>query len=191
MVAEEEGHEAAHIESVGRQRRGAGEKVNAGCGHRVQVIRHAFGEGEHHGQTADERGVYKVAAETAEEHLDDDHGDKVADEELPDRHRHGDVVGNEHAGNDRGEIGDGLLLFKELVPHKLEQHAVCCGDRHEQQRAEPEDNNGCDERRDERDEHIAHDAPRRCALLMIVGRDAYDKTVVHFPASFRVFMRLS
>lgn len=112
-----------------------GEKVNAGRGHRVQVIRHALGEGEHHGKTADERGVHKVAAETAEEHLDDDDGDEVADEELPDGHRHGDVVGDEHAGNDRGEIGNGLLLLEELVPYELEQHAVGGGDRHEQQRA--------------------------------------------------------
>lgn len=56
---------------------------------------------------------------------------------------------------------------------------------------EAENNDGRDERRDERDEHVAHDTLRRCALFMIVGRDAYDKTVVHFPASFRVFMRLS
>ena len=191
MVAEEERHKAAHVETAGCQRRSAGEQVNARRCHRMQVVRHALGEGEHHGETADERGVHKVAAETAEEHLDDDDGDKVADEELPDGHRHGDVVGDEHAGNDRGEIGNGLLLLEELVPYELEQHAVGSGDRHEQQRAEAENNDGRDERRDERDEHVAHDTLRRCALLMIVGRDAYDKTVVHFPASFRVFMRLS
>lgn len=126
-------------------------------------------------------GVGEVFADAAEQTLDRDHRNQCAEDRLPQRNRYRQVHRQQHAGDCCGKITDGAGLAAELFIAPLEEDTSRRCDRNYQQRAQPKDDAARDQRRTQRNQHIAHN--HRSRIFRCYMRRSRNN-LTHFAASF-------
>ena len=188
MLPQEQGHEIRPGEFIhGRQRGGGGQRIH--FGNIVGILRHGLGEGEHHAHPAHQSRVDEVAAQTAEQHLDDDDGNEIPYQQLPDGHPYRDGQCQQHARDHGGKITYGRFFLHQAAPEILQQHAVEHGNSRKQQRPPAEDGDGRNEGRAQRDANAAHDGTGILFAADMRG-DAEDQ-LFHLFSSFFIWASCS
>ncbi len=125
---------------------------------REHPVIHSAGKADKQHDTAHQSGVRKVHADAAEQLLDNDDGNEVADEELTDGHTHGHVHGEDDAGDHSGQIADGVFLLQQLAVQPLKGHTGHNGNCRDQQSAQTEDDCRGNHTGDQSDDHVGHQA---------------------------------
>ena len=129
---------------------------------------HGHGPG-HHERTAGQSGVDHVAAQTAEEHLDQHDGEGSADDDLPVGHGDGADEGQQNTGDAGGQVIGLVVLLHQDVPQLLKQEAGNDGNGSDRQGAEAEVPHGEDQRGGQGDQDIAHDGLGGDILVHVGG----------------------
>ena len=88
---------------------------------------------------------------------------EVAHDDRPIGHRHRADKGEQDASHDGEAVADGAVQLHELAVAPFKEHARRHGHQHDRQRPEAEEIDRRDQRRQQRDAHIPHDAGRGLA----------------------------
>ena len=89
-------------------------------------VGHLHGVGDKQEDTTCERGVEGVAAQATEGHLTDAYSYESAHKHNPPWNTHGEVEGQQHAGNDSRQVTNGRATLKQEAANEvLEHHAAC------------------------------------------------------------------
>ena len=153
---------------IGRARRNVRRKEIAGgvCAYELRHGRAVCEEEEH---ARRRRGVGKVFAQPAEEHLDDDDGEHAADDGDIPRGAGRKVQPQDDARDQRGKV-EGERFFPREVAQLFRGEADGRADDDEHEGIQPEKHGAAHDAGKQRDEHVEHDAPRvRIVRLMRGG----------------------
>ena len=141
---------------------GAGDRVSRGqqAGPVLGAGEHPGGHGHgvaHHQEgAAGQGGVHEVHTQAAEELLDHNDGEEVADEDRPVGQGHGADKGQQHAGDRSGQIAVGTGFFQKLAVGPLEELTAYHRHGGEDQGPGSEDIDGHGQSGDQGNEHIPH-----------------------------------
>ena len=143
---------------------------------------HEAGPGSHHERTCAERRVHEVLADAAEQHLDNDDAEQTAEYGQPQRSCDRNVERDQNAGDEAGKVAYRVLMlydfvvngFKYSAGHHRNDNMDECAN------AEVVDRNS--QCRNERDEHVEHQAPGVIIRLDMRrgGYDYFAKIISHF-----------
>ena len=117
---------------------------------------HEHGPAEHEG-TSGQGGVHNILAQAAKEHLDQQDGEGIAQNDGPVGNGHGAHEGQQHAGDAGGQIIGLAGLFQDLAVQPLEEHTGRGADQRDHQAAEAKEVDGAKQRGHQGDEHVPHD----------------------------------
>ena len=119
---------------------------------------HLCGEGHQQGGTTHQCGVEEVIAQAAEGHLTDADGKEGTDDDNPDRQVGRQVEAEQQAGQHGRAVADGrtLVMKHELIDGPLEADACCNARSADDGRAESEEIERHEQRRQQGDDDAVH-----------------------------------
>ena len=163
---------------VSHSQRSSGGQLIDRCIREHPVV-HSAGKADEQHDTAHQSGVREVHADAAEQLLDHDDGHEVADEQLTDGHTHRHVHGEDDAGDDGGQIADGVCFLQQLAVQPLESHAGHDGHCGDQQSTQTKDNGRGHDARGQGHDHVGHQAGGRLLRAQVRG-GRNNKLRIHY-----------
>ena len=159
------------------QRGSAGELVHGCVGVNEGV--HGACEADEQHDTADQCGVCKVHADAAEQLLDHHDGHQITDDELAQRHPHRHIHGQNDAGDDGGQVADGVGLLEQLAVQPLKADTGDDGDGGHQQCTPAKNDCRGDHAGGQGDDHVCHQAGGRLLRAQVRG-GRNNKPSIHY-----------
>ena len=168
----------AQLAGVSHSQRGsAGQLVNRCIGEHPIV--HGTGKADEQHDTAHQCRVCKVHADAAEQLLDHNDGNQVADDELADGHAHGHVHGQNDAGDHSGQVADGVCLLQQLAVQPLKGHTRHNGHCSDQQGTRAKDDCRGHHTGAQGNDHVGHQALGRFLTAQVRG-GRNNKLRIHY-----------